>query len=83
MDEINTSRFNGPEYGCVLGRVSDPDLVFLPALYPVPDPVFTFLWIRIRFSNLSGSVSGFLISLDPDPVSARILEQKKECRKGS
>ena len=55
MDEISTSRFNGPEYGCVLGRVSDPDLVFLPALDPLPvfksldqDPVEKFLWIRIR-----------------------------------
>ena len=37
-----------------------------------PDPVFKFLWIRIRFSNF----------LDPelDPVSAKILEN---CRKVS
>ena len=44
-----------------------------------------FAWIRIRFSNFSGSGSGsgFQISLDPDPVSAQILEQKKECRKVS
>ena len=28
-------------------------------------------------SNFSGSGSGFQISLDPDPVSAQILEQKK------
>ena len=27
--------------------------------------------------------SGFQISLDPDPVSVQILEQKKECRKVS
>ena len=26
--------------------------------------------------------SGFQISLDPDPVSPQIMEQKKECRKG-
>ena len=32
---------------------------------------------------LPGSGSGFQISLDPDPVSAQILEQKKECRKVS
>ena len=41
-----------------------------------------FAWIRIRirilFSNFSGSGSGFQISLDPDPVSAQILEQKKK-----
>ena len=36
-----------------------------------PDPVF-----------LHGSGSGFQISLDPGPVSAQILEQKK-CRKVS
>ena len=30
-----------------------------------------------------GSGSVFQISLDPEPVSTRILEQKKECRKGS
>ena len=29
-----------------------------------------------------GSGSGFQISLDPDPVSARILEQKKRVKKG-
>ena len=27
-----------------------------------------FAWIRIRFSNFSGSGSGFQIPLDPDPV---------------
>ena len=47
-------------------RVADPD--------PVGSCVFA--WIRIRFSNFSGSGSGFKISLDPDPVSAQILEQK-------
>ena len=41
-----------------------------------PDHVFKFLWIRIRFSNFSGSGSVFQISLDPDPVSAQ-MEQKK------
>ena len=48
----------------------------------VGDPAGVFAWIRIQFSNFSGSGygSGFQISLDPDPVSAQILEQKKECR---
>ena len=42
-----------------------------------PDPVFKFLWIRIRIrgSNISGSGSGF--SPDTDPGA------KKECRKSS
>ena len=42
------------------------------------------LRIRIRSDMvfLTGSGSGFQISLDPDPVSAQILEQKK-CRKVS
>ena len=39
--------------------------------------VFAWIWIRIRFSNFSGYGSGSgLQTLDPDPVSARILEQK-------
>ena len=37
------------------------------------DPVFLH-------GSGSGSGSGFQISLDPDPVSDQILEQKKECR---
>ena len=36
-----------------------------------PDSVFRFL--RIRFSNFSGSGSGFQISLDPDPVFKFLL----------
>ena len=47
-------------------RPSDPD----------SDGSVVFAWIRIRFSNFSGSGSGFQISLDPDPVSAPIPEQK-------
>ena len=39
-----------------------------------------YAWIRIRFSNFSPSGSGFPLDPDPDPVSAKILEQKKECR---
>ena len=49
-----------------------------------PDPVFKFLWIRIRFSNFSGYGSGFRISLDPDEVSApgsRIPNIDPECQK--
>ena len=43
-----------------------------PVFFLDTDPVFKFLWIRIRFSNF----------LDPDldPVSAKILEN---CRKVS
>ena len=57
--------------GVVGTRVSDPD------------PVSKFLWIRIRFSNISGSGSGFQILWirirfqPPDPG------EKIECRKGS
>ena len=40
--------------------------------YPDPDPGFKFLWIR--FSDFSGSGSGF---------NPRIPEQNNECRKGS
>ena len=36
--------------------------------------------IRSELVFLPGSGSGFQIFLDPDPVSAQILEQKKECR---
>ena len=50
-------------------RVADSD--------PVGSGVFEWIRIRIRFSKFSGSGSGFQISLDPDPVSAQILEQKK------
>ena len=48
-------------------RVADSDPAFLPG-------------IQIRFSNFSGSGSGFQNSLDPDldPFSAQILEN---CRK--
>ena len=53
--------------------VADPD--------SVGSGVFAWIRIRIRFSNFSGSgsdsESGFKISMDPDPVSAQILEQKK------
>ena len=38
---------------------------------------------NIKGQQGCGSGSGFQISLDPDPVSAQILEQKKECRKVS
>ena len=43
--------------------------------------VFAWIRIRIRFSNFSGSGSCFQISLDPDPVSAQILEQKKSAER--
>ena len=55
-------------------RVADPDpvgsgfFVWIRCFYRDPDPVFKFLWIRIRFSNFSGSGSVFKISLDPDGV---------------
>ena len=55
--------------GTVRGRVADAD--------PVPVGSGVFAWIRILFSNLAGSGSGFQISLDPDPVSAELLVQKK------
>ena len=51
--------------------------------YRVADPVGSGVFAWIRFSNFSGSGSGFQIFLDPDPVSAQILEQKKDCRKVS
>ena len=41
-------------------------MMFVVSRVADPDPVF-----------LHGSGSGFQISLDPDPVSAQILEPKK------
>ena len=40
--------------------------------YPDPDPGFKFLWIR--FSDFSGSGSGFQIFLDLDSVSDSISD---------
>ena len=39
----------------IVTRVSDPGPVFLPGLDPDPD--FKYIWIRIWFSNFSGSGS--------------------------
>ena len=65
MGQVGNFGQKFPVYSMLTSRVADPD--------PVGSGVFA--WIRIRFSNFSGS--GFQISLDPDPVSAQILEQKK------
>ena len=67
---ISKNRYCSKE-NCIVTRVSDLDPVpvgsgVLPALDP--DPVFKFLWIRIRVSNFSGSGS---------------RNKKKEHRKGS
>ena len=47
---------------------------FQISLDPDPDPVFKFLWIRIRFSNF--------VDPDLDPVSAKILENCRKVSKG-
>ena len=67
-------------------RVSDPDPIgFVVFANPVSLLMFLMIRIQIWFSYFSGSGSGFQISEDPDPFSARIrvliLEQKKSAEK--
>ena len=68
-----------------MSRVSDPVFLrgsesgFQISLDKDPDPVFKFLLIRIRFSNFSGSASGFQILWIR--IRPRIPEQKKSAER--
>ena len=72
------TRHRVPEI-CYASRVSDPDPVFLPgpgSSFQISlDPVFIFLWIRIRFV-LRGWIRNPVCPerLDPDPVCPERLD---------